>query len=215
MARAAAESGTHTVVCTPHLKDLYPEEVERVRKVAGELCAALVEAGIDLTLRVGFEVDLSVAAECTQEELQGLTIEGSGGAMVLEMPYDGWPRYLDETLFRLRTWGFRLVLAHPERNDRVQKTPEVLETCTKAGAVVQATVASWTGEFGKKPGRTFRKLLAAGRVSLLASDAHAYRTDGWTLAPMVEKLRGELGDDVLGMLVDENPRRLLAGEALK
>lgn len=214
MARAAAESGTDTVVCTPHLQDLLPGDVERTHEVAGQVRSALSAAGIGLRLLTGFEIDLSVAATSSRQEMQQLAIVGSQGAVVLEMPYRGWPRYLDETLFRLRTWGMTPVLAHPERNDRVQKSPETLDACIKAGAVVQATVASLTGEFGKRPERTFRKLLAAGKVSLLASDAHAYRNDGWTLAPTVERLRAAVGDEAVNLLVEENPRRLLAGEPL-
>ena len=163
---------------------------------------------------MGFEVDLSVVVDCGREDLADLTVEGTQGALVLEMPYNGWPRYLGETLFRLRAWGFRPVLAHPERNDRVQKDPAVLQDCLKAGAVAQITVASLTGEFGKKPERVFRMLLGEGAVSLLATDAHAYRTDGWTLAPVIEKLRATVGEETIAALVKENPRRLLAGEAL-
>jgi len=215
MARAAAEDGTKIVVCTPHLKDYHPEEVARTREVAAQVRKALAEAGVTLGLIVGFEVDLAVAAECAEEELTELAIGGSKHAIILEMPYQGWPRFLDQTLFRLRTRGFRPVLAHPERNDRVQKEPGLLESCTKAGAVIQSTVASLTGEFGKKPERTFQKMLGAGLVGLLASDAHAYRTDGWTLGPTVAQLRGSVGDEIVTMLVEENPRRLLAGEPLR
>ena len=214
MAQAAVEAGTDTVVCAPHLQDLLPGDVEHIHEVADQVRSALAEAGIGLRLLVGFEVDVSVAATCSREEMRHLMIEGSQGAVILEMPYHGWPRHLDETLFRLRTWGMRPVLAHPERNDRVQKAPEVLDSCLKGGAAVQATVASLTGEFGRKPERTFRKLLSAGKVSLLASDAHAYRTDGWTLVPVVERLRSSANEKVVTMLTEENPRRLLAGEPL-
>ncbi len=130
------------------------------------------------------------------------------------MPYEGWPRFLEETLFRLATGGFQPILAHPERNDRVQKSPELLLGCLKAGAVAQATAASLTGEFGRAPERAFAKLLSMGAIGLLASDAHAYRTDGWTLDPMLESLRGTVSEEDLAVLVDENPRRLLAGQAL-
>ena len=48
-------------------------------------------------------------------------------------------------------------------------------------------------------------MLALGYVSLLATDAHAYRTDGWTLGPVLENLRGTLSDAELAALVDEEP----------
>ncbi len=215
MARAAAESGIRTVVCTPHLHALVPADLQRVHEVAQELRAELSGAGVSLELLVGFEVDLAVAAGREPEELRPLIIEGTPGAIVLEMPYEGWPHFLEETLFRLATNGFQPVLAHPERNDRVQESPEVLLSCLKAGAVAQATVASITGEFGRGPERAFRELLAQGAIGLLATDAHAYRTNGWNLSGVLEQLRVTVSEEDLTLLVEENPRRLLAGEALQ
>jgi protein-tyrosine phosphatase len=214
MAREAAASGIDTVVCTPHLSEMVPEDIRHAREVADEVVAEIARAGIQLKLLLGFEVDLAVAATCGPEELKTLTVEGSRGVIVLEMPYEGWPRFLEQTLFRLATGGFQPVLAHPERNDRIQRSPELLEGCLKAGAVAQGTAASLTGEFGRGPERAFHKLLAQGSIGLLASDAHAYRTDGWTLAPVLESLRGTVRDEDLAILVEKNPQRLLAGQTL-
>ena len=214
MAREAVASGVDTVVCTPHFSEMVPENITTAQEVTEQLRAELQMAGIELKLLLGFEVDLAVAATCTLEDLRQLTIEGTAGAIVLETPYEGWPHFLQETLFRLSAWGFRPVLAHPERNDRVQSTPELLEDCIKAGAVVQATAASLTGEFGRGPERAFHALLAQGSIGLLASDAHAYRTEGWTLDSVLESLRPTVRDEDLAVLVDKNPERLLAGQTL-
>ncbi len=217
MARAAAESGVSLVVCTPHLHELVPDEVARVHQVAEQVRAALSEDGValELEIRVGFEVDLEVALSCDPEEMRALAVEGTSGVLVLEMPYEGWPRFLEEALFRLAAAGFRPVLAHPERNDRVQASPDILSGCLRAGTVVQATVASITGEFGRAPERAFRKLLALGYVGLLASDAHAYRTDGWTLGPVLGQLKSTISEEGFRLLVEDNPRRLLAGQNMQ
>jgi protein-tyrosine phosphatase len=212
MARAAAVSGVGTVVCTPHLTEMSPEVVDHAREVIEQVRAAVAAVGIRLRLLLGFEVDLAVVAECELEELKTLTIEGSAGAILLEMPYEGWPCFLEGTLFRLSSGGLRPVLAHPERNDRVQRSPEIIESCIRAGAVVQATAASLTGEFGRGPERAFRRMLSQGAIGLLASDAHAYRKDGWTLAPLLENLRDTVREQDLAVLVKENPRRLVAGQ---
>jgi protein-tyrosine phosphatase len=214
MAREAAASGIETVLCTPHLTEMVSEDIKLAHDVIEQVRAELKMAGLNLKLVLGFEVDLFVAATCGIEELETLTVEGPGRALLLEMPYEGWPVMLEETIYRLATSGFRPVLAHPERNDRVQRSPEVLDGCIRAGAVAQATAASMTGEFGRAPERTFRHLLAQGAISLLASDAHAYRTDSWTLAAMLESLQGTLSDEDVAILVDKNPQRLLAGQSL-
>jgi protein-tyrosine phosphatase len=215
MAGEAAHSGVTTVVCTPHLQDWNPALVDQAREAIEAVRAAIQAGGIELELLLGFEVDLSVAFGATDAELQDLTIEGSQGAIVLEMPYTGWPVFMESLMFRLATSGFRPVLAHPERNDRIQKSSELLEGCLRAGAVAQATGPSLSGEFGRRPVQTFKRLLFEGNVKLLASDAHAYREDGWTLAPMLAALQTQVDEEGLRTLTQTNPARLLAGEGLK
>jgi len=209
MAREAAASGIQTVVCTPHLPDWDETRIGRIREVMEEVRAAVATAEIDLRLLLGFEVDLGVVATVDDDALRTLVFEGSDGAILLEMPYSGWPVFLEETIFRLSTNGFRPVLAHPERNDRVQRSSEPLMRCLRAGAVAQSTGASLTGEFGRETVQTFRRLLTEGWVSLLGSDAHAYRRDGWTFAPVLSALDGLVDEEGLATLVDVNPCRLL------
>ena len=217
MAQDAAAAGVNTVVCTPHLPEMDGAAIEHAREVITEVRAALAAAGIDLTLLLGFEVGLEIAATHQPAALEALTVEGTqgggfGGVLVLEMPYRGWPIYLEETVFRLAAAGLRPVLAHPERNARVQKNPELLAGCLKAGAVAQATAASIAGEFDRATERAFFELLSAGLMGLLATDAHAFRRDGWTLSAVLERLSGSASPRELKTLVEENPRRLLAGE---
>lgn len=212
MAQEAVASGVRTVFCTPHLLELDPEVIAHARVVVDRFRAALVEADIELELRLGFEVDLAVAAANAPHELKELVVEGTAGALVLEMPYHGWPGFLEQALFRLSAQGLRPVLAHPERNDRVQADSAVLWSCVNSGAVIQATAASLSGEFGKAPERTLSRMLSVGLVALLASDAHAYRSDGWTLASALERLQGRVSDQGLAALVDGNPRRLISGQ---
>ena len=214
MASAAAASGISTVVCTPHLPEWDETHISQVRAVLEDVQSAIAAAGIDLTLLLGFEVDLGVAMTVGKEQLEVLTIEGSDGAILLEMPYSGWPVFMEDMVFRLATTGFRPVFAHPERNDRIQRSSDLLVGCLRAGAIAQGTAASLTGEFGRSPAQTLRRLLSEGHIRLLSSDAHAYRKDGWTMETMLEDLADYAGADSLALLTRENPARLLAGESL-
>ena len=211
IAREAVASGVHTVVCTPHLTQLDARFIERAREVIEEVKSALMDEGIALRLLLGFESDLSIAATSDMEVLRPLVIEGSGGAILLETPYWGWPVFIEETIFHLCTAGFVPVLAHPERNDRIQDSPELLSRCLAAGAVAQATAGSLGGEFGRGSNRAFYTLLSRGYISLLASDAHGYRRDGWTMTPMLATLDRRVSPDDVNMLTEVNPEILLAG----
>jgi protein-tyrosine phosphatase len=214
MARAAADSGVDVVVCTPHLPEWDEALIRRTGIVLREVKEGLAAAGVELELLSGFEVDLSVALTVDITRLCALTIEGSGGAILFEMPYSGWPLFIEEVIFRLSAEGLTPVLAHPERNERVQKSSDLLAGCLKAGAVAQATAGSIGGMFGKSAERTFFRLISEGLISLLASDAHSFREEGWTMGPMLETLRGRVSAEDLLTLTETNPRRLLTGTKL-
>ncbi len=216
MARVAAEAGVATVVCTPHLYEYDWATLQRAQEAVSELRSALREENIALELRLGFEATIEVLATADREGLQSLVIEGSAGdggegAIIIEMPFQGWPVFLEETVFRLSAEGFIPVLAHPERNDRVQNDPYVLEKLLAGGAVLQGTAGSLSPLFRRSSQRTFQELLARGWFSLLASDAHADSRYTYSLVPLLEELAGRVSDDTLDMLVRENPSLLLKG----
>lgn len=211
MAAEAMDVGTTIVVCTPHLRELDLSFVGRAQEEIQSLRTAMTEAGIELDLVLGFEVSLDVVATLGKKELEPLAIEGSGGALLIEVPHWGWPVYAVETVFRLRTEGLLPVLAHPERNDRIQRTPDLLTKCLDAGAVAQGTAASLNGDFGRASKQAFYRHLSRGDMSLIASDAHSHRRSSWTLAPAMGTLRGMLSAEEADMLVRVNPGMVLTG----
>jgi protein-tyrosine phosphatase len=210
MAAEAVAAGVSTIVCTPHLRELDASLVDRARGAIVEMRTALVAARIELRLVLGFEVDLSVAAIAGSDELRSFAIEGSEGAILIETPHWGWPFFARETIFRLSTAGFLPILAHPERNDRIQRSPSLLTECLEAGAVAQATAAS-LGDFGRSSRQAFHRHLFRGEISLLASDAHSHRRSSWTMATLVAELRNRISEDDLNTLVTVNPGILLSG----
>lgn len=221
MARDAVAAGVTEVVCTPHLYEYDVGLLQEAREVATAVRAALASEGLDLAIRLGFEATLEVVTTAGLKDdpgqLQSLVVEGTaangnGGVLIVEVPFHGWPVYFEDTVFRLSTRGFIPVLAHPERNDRVQADPDVLSRCLEAGAVLQGTAGSLSPLFRRDSARAFHDLLARGWYSLLASDAHADTEYTYSLAPLLAELVSRVPGPILDTLVHENPRQLLAGE---
>jgi protein-tyrosine phosphatase len=127
------------------------------------------------------------------------------------MPYSGWPVFLEQTVYRLSTAGFLPILAHPERNERVQRTPEALVPCLNAGAIAQGTAGSLTSLFRRQSAKTFFELLARGRFSLLASDAHSEPAYTWSLEPLLAELGKRVSPGDRQLLTEVNPARILEG----
>ena len=231
MIRAAAEQGTTTIACTPHLHDIDPDLAERVRRVHGEVVAAVEEAAIPVRLLLGFEVDLSVAATCDLETIRTLCIQspdGAGGgaalpgpgptgdpgafkgrALIIETPFSNWPPFFEGTISRLANGGILPILAHPERNERVQRSPDVLAGCLNAGAILQGTSGSFSPLFRRDSHKTFYELLARGWFGLLASDGHSEPEYTWSLGPLLAELGDRISPEERDLLVHVNPSRVL------
>jgi protein-tyrosine phosphatase len=208
--RAAAADGVRVLAATPHVRDDYPTSADTIERLVGELRAAVAEEGIPVELVSGGELSLALAASLDTKELRRLSLGGSG-TLLLEFPYYGWPLELDVQLFGLRTRGFRIVLAHPERNGEVQVQPKRLRPLVEAGALVQLTAASLVGSLGRTSQQAARRLIELGLAHLIGSDAHgasAVRSSMGSAAAAV-------GDEHLARwLTEDVPAAVLAGEPL-
>ena len=215
MIRAAAELGTTTIVCTPHLYEMDLDLVARVRQVHAEVVAAVEEAAIPVRLLSGFEVDLSVALTCDPATLRTLCVQnpdGAGDLLIMETPFSGWPPLLEQNIRRLVTSGILPVLAHPERNERVQRSLDTLSGCLDAGVVLQGTSGSFSPMFRRDSHKTFYELLARGWFGVLASDGHSEPEYTWSLGPLLAELGDKITPEERDLLVSVNPDRILKGK---
>jgi len=215
MIRAAVDQGTTTICLTPHLLEYKQGMVDLTRELHREVSELVRQQGITVRLLLGFEVDLSVAATVDMETMRTLSIQSDDGqpgqAVLIETPYNNWPPFFEETVYRLSTAGMVPIIAHPERNDRVQRSPDLLTGCLNAGALLQGTSGSLSPAFRKSSQRTFLELLSRGWFSLLASDAHSKPEYTWTLAPMLKELDKRLTPEYRNLLVHVNPTKVLEG----
>lgn len=214
LAREAAAAGVREIICTPHLRQPDDPSASRAADVLLEVQAALDTDGIPIRLHLGYEIAFSFAAALDRDELARFTMGAMSSAILVEIPHEGWPPMAQEAVHRWRLNGFLPVLAHPERCNRAQRDPLLVESLLRLGAVAQGTIPSLMGTFGPDSRRLLLRLLAGGALSLLASDTHYGRTgvrDLWTGAQQV--LRYAPGADIR-VLTTDNPARLLRGESL-
>jgi protein-tyrosine phosphatase len=169
MCRAAAADGVTVLAATPHVRHDHPTTPEAMEHALAALRAA---AGPEPRLLPGGELDLAELAR-PLEELRRFALAGNPDYLLVETPYYGWPLGLRDAVARLREVGITAVIAHPERNPDVQRSPELLQPVVDEGALVQLTAASVDGRLGRATQSCVRRLLDAGFAHLVASDAHA------------------------------------------
>lgn len=218
MARAAWESGTRAMVCTPHMHPRYPTEPQTVRLGVAKLRTALLEAEIPLEIHTGGEISLEWIDRMDDDDLNMASYGGGGKWLLLEMPFQGWPLRLPEILRDLEIRGFGAILAHPERADLVQRGPDRLRDLIGRGALVQVTAGSFLGDHGPAAKRTAAALLGGGAVHFIASDAHS--AGPWRPPDLQEGLQAAaraigVEPEALAWMVDEGPAAVLAGDQVR
>ena len=208
--RAAEADGIERIAATPHVRDDYPTAPETMERLVGEVNEAARAAGIAVEVLPGGELALEHAAALGDGTLRRFGLGGNPSALLLEFPYHGWPLDLRDLVFRLETRGFRIVLAHPERNAEVQAEPERLRPLVDAGVLVQLTAASVDGRLGRASADASRTLLDAELAHLIASDAHAPAIRAVGMSAAAEAV----GDEALGRwLTHDVPAAILGGAA--
>jgi protein-tyrosine phosphatase len=214
MAREAVAQGISEILCTPHLAELDLAALDRAAVAISLVREALEAGGVPVVLHLGFEIDYYTALSATPVELAPFAAGATRKVLIIEMPYNGWLPRAGQALYHLKIAGFTIVLAHPERSERLQRRPEVLEDLLRQGAVAQGTVPSLLGDFGSAARKAFLRLAARGDLSLLATDAHYSRPTAWSFAPAQRELaRYAPGYDPEWM-VQMNPRSLMEGHVL-
>ena len=214
MARAAWDSGTRTMVCTPHMSERYRTAPGEVHEGVARLRTALTDADVGLGILAGGEIALDRLARMSDTDLLMASIGGEGRWLLLEMPFRGWPIALGQILRDLEMRGYGAIIAHPERADAIQRSPDRMRDIVGRGALVQLTAGSFLGEHGPAARRTALMLLAGGAAHLLASDAHS--AGPWRGPELEAGLQAAAdGIDVhpqtLQWMVDEGPAAIIAG----
>jgi protein-tyrosine phosphatase len=171
LARAAAETGTRTLVATPHVSRLYPNDINTILRLTSELNARLASERTEVVVKPGAEIALTHLADVEPLQLTRLGLGGSRWLLV-EPPFLPTAMGIDVAILDLQRRGYGVVLAHPERCPVFQRDPRLLGSLVRVGVMTSITAGSLVGHFGDNVRRFALKLVAEEMVHDVASDAH-------------------------------------------
>ena len=138
---------------------------------AGAISAEHAARGLHNEVLPGAEVDLVAAEALPAERLRLATLGEGGDTLLLETPYTELSADFEDRVLRLQRRGFRILLAHPERNRSFQERPRRLRRLVEAGVLTQITAHSVRRP--RSATSTFALLaIHAGWAHVIASDAH-------------------------------------------
>lgn len=204
--------GVTGVVATPHwLEGFFTPKVADILSLVDQLQQKLHQAGINLQVYPGSEVELSPSLPELVRQGTVLTINNGGRYLLVELPFNELPKYTEEVLFRLKIDGITPVIAHPERNARLAKHTDELIPLIRMGCLTQINAGSFAGLYGTKAETAVCDWLKQKAVHLLGSDLHNCAGE-MMISNAVAKLSHWGDREEAQMITEIRAKRVLAGE---
>jgi protein-tyrosine phosphatase len=215
LAQQLVVQGLTDVVASPHQLGEFEldNHATLVDQRVAQLQQAIDDRGIPLRLHAGGDVRVDDRlVELLSAEPPAVSAVGATRRyFLLELPHNQAiaPGLVVPTLIAA---GFTPVLTHPERNDPLQREPDLLDAWYSSGAVIQLTAGSVVGDFGPAAEDVSWHWLRRGVVHVIASDAHDTRRRPPRWSACVDALTKGLNHVIARKLVIENPLHVLDGE---
>lgn len=210
MVRAVAALGFSELYATPHQRaGMFMPARATIDSAFRQVCKEVETAVPGARLGLGAE---NFWDEVFHERLRdgNHPCYGGGPAFLFEVNPQFMPLGIENELFQMRVRGQLPVMAHPERYLAVQRDVESAAKLGRSAALV-VDLGALDGAHGKPAMKAARRLILDGLSHAAASDAH-HPADQGSVAAGMAWIRKQRGQSVLDQLLDENPRRILAGE---
>jgi protein-tyrosine phosphatase len=214
---AQAESvGITKLLATPHVNEMTtPVIAHLIKESFHEIFNLIRKANISVQIKLAGEVNL-LSMNPDFEDYDWVHIGRKNKYMLVETPFQSIPERYSKTLFSLRLKKIRPVIAHPERNFKLQNQPSLLINWIRQGCLIQLDAGSITGQFGKKCQKFAERLLQAHAVHVVGSDAHEPRERNYHVLAEAHKVVRTLVDNSYArLLFEENPGKIWDGEKIE
>jgi protein-tyrosine phosphatase len=200
MCRLAAADGIKTIVATPHMFDgvHHTPPRDHIRRRIDQVMEA--SGGI---VNYSYEIFQEARDPRTRIRLNGTSY------MLLEFAFQMVPPNIEMTIFQILSAGITPVIAHPERNLRIQQKPEILASLVERGAYAQIDAGSLTKSFGPESYESAKRILQAGLGHFIATDAHHSERRRPLLSKAVEVATELVGAEYARAMVEANPEALV------
>jgi len=207
------QCGFSRVVATPHWihGTAWMPESNDIRDRTDLLNAALQNKEIGIRVFSGMEIAMDAEIPALLSRGQLLTLAESP-YLLIETPFQRLPFNWEHLLFTIKSKGYRIVLAHPERCAQIIDNPGIADAINAAGIYFQCNYDSFLGNYGGKTSETIWQFLKKGYIHFLATDSHdtVNRYPG-NVEKTIRILEKKIHADTLNLIARINPDRLING----
>lgn len=208
LARVAVADGITHLVCTPHIHPgRYDNTHASIQGAHRQFVEGLQQAGIELQVAAAAEVrfGMELMVGIAQNAVPFLGQWQGKRVLLLEFPHGEIPFGAE----RLTAWLLQRdivpMIAHPERNKGLMRSPGKLKAFLDQGCLLQVTAGSVAGRFGPAAQELAHALLEQGVVTILASDAHNLQHRPPQLSEGLDEATRLIGAANADRLVRETP----------
>ncbi|MBQ9762513.1 MAG: hypothetical protein IJV82_05485 [Oscillospiraceae bacterium] len=215
MARMAQVSGVKEIAATPHFRGDSESlgMLADIQQRFDRLQAMLARDQIPIRLHRGAEV-LCLPQTVELAADHQLPTLGTGNYVLTEFYFDESFDYMDEMLTQIAGYGYRIVVAHPERYEAIQRDSRRLRRWARQGFALQLNKGSILGSFGPRAERVANEIMAMGLAHLIASDGHGCQHRTPHMGAVKEWAEAMCQESYAKILLERNPRRILEGRPL-
>lgn len=211
MLEMAHKDGIQAVIATPHANQQYrfdpyynKAEIRRVRIFCPD--APSVHLGCELNLT-------PENIHSAMNDPYNYTLNGKD-CLLVELPEQFTPLTMHSSLQLLIEAGFRIIIAHPERNGYIQRHPNYAADLVSLGCFMQLTASSLFVSFGKRAEEIAEHLINRRLAHFVASDAHGVDNRRPLLKRAYEHVANNYCEATANLLFLQNPLAVIEGSSI-
>ncbi|TGE83946.1 capsule biosynthesis protein CapC [Pseudoalteromonas sp. KS88] len=209
--RLAQQDGTTHIVATPHIHSgRFENDQNTIFAGLSTLKKIIKEHSLTINVAASCELRLDIVhmAKLMSGEIPTLGTVNGYKIVLLEFPHSHIPPGAENFVKWLFNNGYKPIIAHPERNRDLLKSPSLLNPYLRLGCLTQVTAGSITGEFGNTVKSYALSLLAQDKVDVIASDAHNISRRPPVLSKAYALVTKEFGVEKADTLFKITPQKL-------
>ena len=165
--------GFNNVILTPHfiLDSTYNSNYEANIKIYNELKERLLNENIDINIYLGNEIFIDKNVP-TLLEKNIITSLNETKYVLVEFPMHNKLLNIEDMLYEIRSRGYEVVIAHPERYDVFKEDYSIVDTLREDGFLFQSNYSSILGYYGKDSIKLLKYMLKRHYIDFLGTDIH-------------------------------------------
>lgn len=214
--RLAANVGCQVMIATPHQRHplWWNTEPTKLQLLLDRLQRQI---GDTVSLFLGAEIRVGKSFMRELEDFGNSGLVSMAGSDYLLLEFERRQLSVDpiEIVQGVQAAGWRPIVAHPEFIRQIAEDRRLALSLVEAGALMQITAMSVTGDFGPEARACTTSLLENGLVHFVASDCHGHRRRPPGLKRAFAKIKARWGKEYATRLTIENPAAVIANRRVE